>query len=99
MTLLNPAAHLGVLSALHVASNIYIQIGIVPLIMRSGKSAILIAEFVRDLHERQRVSLMDAAPEAARSAVSAHSDDVFRLHSRCPCACAGHRCRHIHETC
>jgi HAE1 family hydrophobic/amphiphilic exporter-1 len=64
-----PLALLGtvtVLSALHVANNIYIQIGIVLLIALSSKNAILIVEYARDLHERQGMSLAAAATEAAR---------------------------------
>ena len=64
-----PLALLGtvsVLSALHVANNIYIQIGIVLLIALSSKNAILIVEYARDLHERQGRSLAEAASEAAR---------------------------------
>jgi HAE1 family hydrophobic/amphiphilic exporter-1 len=56
----------GVLSALHVANNIYIQIGIVLLIALSSKNAILIVEYARDLHERQEMDLAAAATEAAR---------------------------------
>jgi HAE1 family hydrophobic/amphiphilic exporter-1 len=64
-----PLALLGtvsVLSALHVANNIYIQIGIVLLIALSSKNAILIVEFARDLHEKQGMNLAAAATEAAR---------------------------------
>jgi HAE1 family hydrophobic/amphiphilic exporter-1 len=64
-----PLALLGtvsVLSALHVANNIYIQIGIVLLIALASKNAILIVEYARDLHEQQGMSLADAAVEAAR---------------------------------
>ena len=64
-----PLALLGtvsVLSVLHVANNIYIQIGIVLLIALASKNAILIVEYARDLHEQQGMSLADAAVEAAR---------------------------------
>jgi len=64
-----PLALLGtvtVLSTLHVANNIYIQIGIVLLIALSSKNAILIVEYARDLHERQGMGLAQAAAEAAR---------------------------------
>jgi HAE1 family hydrophobic/amphiphilic exporter-1 len=64
-----PLALLGtvsVLSALHVANNIYIQIGIVLLIALSSKNAILIVEYARDLHEKEDVNLAEAAIEAAR---------------------------------
>ena len=64
-----PLALLGtvsVLSALHVANNIYIQIGIVLLIALSSKNAILIVEYARDLHEKQGMNLAAAATEAAR---------------------------------
>jgi len=64
-----PLALLGtvtVLSALHVANNIYIQIGIVLLIALSSKNAILIVEYARDLIAKRGMSLVDAAVEAAR---------------------------------
>jgi len=64
-----PLALLGtvsVLSALHVANNIYIQIGIVLLIALSSKNAILIVEYARDLHEKGGMGLAEAATEAAR---------------------------------
>ncbi len=56
----------GVLTAVHVANNIYIQIGIVLLIALSSKNAILIVEFARDLREKQGMTLAEAATEAAR---------------------------------
>ncbi|MGA7980006.1 MAG: multidrug efflux RND transporter permease subunit [Chromatiaceae bacterium] len=56
----------GVLTALHVANNVYIQIGIVLLIALSSKNAILIVEYARDLHEKQGMGLAEAATEAAR---------------------------------
>jgi HAE1 family hydrophobic/amphiphilic exporter-1 len=64
-----PLALLGtvsVLSMLHVANNIYIQIGIVLLIALSSKNAILIVEYARDLHEKQGMNLAEAATESAR---------------------------------
>jgi HAE1 family hydrophobic/amphiphilic exporter-1 len=56
----------GVLTAVQVANNIYIQIGIVLLIALSSKNAILIVEFARDLREKQGMALTEAATEAAR---------------------------------
>jgi HAE1 family hydrophobic/amphiphilic exporter-1 len=56
----------GVLTALHVANNIYVQIGIVLLIALSSKNAILIVEYARDLHEKHGLGLTRAATEAAR---------------------------------
>jgi HAE1 family hydrophobic/amphiphilic exporter-1 len=56
----------GVLTAVHIANNIYIQIGIVLLIALSSKNAILIVEFARDLREKQGMTLAEAATEAAR---------------------------------
>ncbi len=55
----------GVLSALQVPNNIYVQIGIVLLIALSSKNAILIVEYARDLHA-QGMGLAEAAIEAAR---------------------------------
>ena len=54
------------LSALHVANNIYIQIGIVLLIALSSKNSILIVEYARDLIAQRGMSIADAAVEAAR---------------------------------
>jgi HAE1 family hydrophobic/amphiphilic exporter-1 len=56
----------GVLTGLQVANNIYVQIGIVLLIALSGKNAILIVEYARDLHEKKGMGLAEAATEAAR---------------------------------
>jgi HAE1 family hydrophobic/amphiphilic exporter-1 len=56
----------GVLSALQVANNIYVQIGLVLLIALSSKNAILIVEYACDLHEKRRMTLAEAAVEAAR---------------------------------
>jgi HAE1 family hydrophobic/amphiphilic exporter-1 len=55
----------GVLTGLQVANNIYVQIGIVLLIALSGKNAILIVEYARDLHEKKGMGLAEAATEAA----------------------------------
>ncbi len=46
-------------------NNIYMQIGLVLLIGLSAKSAIMIVEFAKQLHEEGR-SVVDAAVEAAR---------------------------------
>jgi HAE1 family hydrophobic/amphiphilic exporter-1 len=56
----------GVLSGLHVANNLYVQIGIVLLIALSGKNAILIVEYARDLQSKRGMGLLEAATEAAR---------------------------------
>jgi HAE1 family hydrophobic/amphiphilic exporter-1 len=56
----------GLLTGLHVANNLYVQIGIVLLIALSGKNAILIVEYARDLHEKQGRDLLEAATEASR---------------------------------
>ena len=56
----------GVLSALGVANNLYVQIGLVLLIALSSKNAILIVEYARDLRLKQGVAIEEAAIEAAR---------------------------------
>ncbi len=56
----------GVLTAVQVANNIYIQIGIVLLIALSSKNAILIVEYARDLRDKHGMGLAEAATEAAR---------------------------------
>ncbi|MEM9282474.1 MAG: multidrug efflux RND transporter permease subunit [Verrucomicrobiota bacterium] len=47
-------------------NNVYTQIGIVLLIGLSTKSAILIVEFAKELHEKEGKSVFDAALEATR---------------------------------
>jgi HAE1 family hydrophobic/amphiphilic exporter-1 len=54
------------LSALGVANNLYVQIGLVLLIALSSKNAILIVEFARDLRHKQGMAIDAAAVEAAR---------------------------------
>jgi HAE1 family hydrophobic/amphiphilic exporter-1 len=64
-----PIALLGTvatLSPLKVASNLYMQIGLVLLIALASKNAILIVEFARDLRIKQQREILDAAVEAAR---------------------------------
>jgi hydrophobic/amphiphilic exporter-1 (mainly G- bacteria), HAE1 family len=56
----------GVLSALGVANNLYVQIGLVLLIALSSKNAILIVEYARDLRLKKGVAIEEAAIEAAR---------------------------------
>jgi HAE1 family hydrophobic/amphiphilic exporter-1 len=56
----------GVLSALGVANNLYVQIGLVLLIALSSKNAILIVEYARDLRLKQDMAIEAAAVEAAR---------------------------------
>ena len=47
-------------------NNVYVQIGIVALMGLAAKNAILIVEFAKENHERQGMSLLQAASEGAR---------------------------------
>jgi HAE1 family hydrophobic/amphiphilic exporter-1 len=55
----------GVLTPLHVANNIYVQIGLVLLIALSAKNAILIVEVAQELR-REKHSIIEAAATASR---------------------------------
>jgi hydrophobic/amphiphilic exporter-1 (mainly G- bacteria), HAE1 family len=55
----------GVLTPLHIANNIYVQIGLVLLIALSAKNAILIVEVAQELR-RENHSLVEAAAGASR---------------------------------
>ena len=46
-------------------NNVYVQIGVVMIIGLAAKNAILIVEFARHLHERNGMSILEAALEAA----------------------------------
>lgn len=63
-----PIAALGALlavAAVGMAVNLYTQIGLVLLIGLSTKSAILIVEFAKNLHEQEGLSIWEAAVKAA----------------------------------
>jgi hydrophobic/amphiphilic exporter-1 (mainly G- bacteria), HAE1 family len=55
----------GVLTPLHIANNIYVQIGLVLLIALSAKNAILIVEVAQELRRENR-SIAEAAATASR---------------------------------
>jgi hydrophobic/amphiphilic exporter-1 (mainly G- bacteria), HAE1 family len=64
-----PIAVLGTVAALKlvgVASNLYMQIGVVLLIALAAKNAILVVEFARNLRVNEGREIADAAIEAAR---------------------------------
>ena len=52
-------------AAVGMAVNLYTQIGLVLLIGLSTKSAILIVEFAKNLHEEEGLSIWEAAVKAA----------------------------------
>jgi HAE1 family hydrophobic/amphiphilic exporter-1 len=47
-------------------NNLYTQVGLVLMIALASKNAILIVEFARDLHHRDRLTITEAAVEATR---------------------------------
>jgi HAE1 family hydrophobic/amphiphilic exporter-1 len=64
-----PIALLGTVAALTslgVASNLYMQIGLVLLIALASKNAILIVQYARDLRIKEHREILDAAIEASR---------------------------------
>ena len=58
-------AFLGV-TLVGLENNVYVQIGIVALMGLAAKNAILIVEFAKEGHEKQGLSLADAAKEGAK---------------------------------
>jgi HAE1 family hydrophobic/amphiphilic exporter-1/multidrug efflux pump len=58
-------AFLGV-TAVGLENNVYVQVGIVALFGLAAKNAILIVEFAKEYHERQGMSLVDAAIQGAK---------------------------------
>ncbi|MGM9994206.1 MAG: efflux RND transporter permease subunit [Candidatus Avigastranaerophilus sp.] len=67
--LIAPIAALGALifqMMMGLSFDLYAQIGMITLIGVAAKQSILIVEFARDLHEKQELSIEDAAIEAAR---------------------------------
>jgi HAE1 family hydrophobic/amphiphilic exporter-1 len=69
VVLVVPIALVGVLLAQLTRgydNNLYTQVGLVLMIALASKNAILIVEFARDLHQRDGLSLTEAAVEATR---------------------------------
>jgi HAE1 family hydrophobic/amphiphilic exporter-1/multidrug efflux pump len=58
-------AFIGV-TAVGLENNVYVQIGIVALMGLAAKNAILIVEFAKEYHEKEGMSLADAAIEGAK---------------------------------
>jgi HAE1 family hydrophobic/amphiphilic exporter-1 len=63
MSLVGPVS---ILNGLHIANNLYVQIGLVLLIALSAKNAILIVEVARELRAEGK-AIAESAVEAARS--------------------------------
>ena len=90
-----PLAVLGTVLAVMMKgadNNVYTQIGITLLIGLASKNAILIVEFAMAEREKGK-SLMDAAVDAAKVTIPAHSDDLHCVHSRFYAAGGGVRGR------
>ena len=77
LALIGPAIALG---SVGLANNLYTQIGLMLLIALGAKNAILIVEVAREARKVEGKPIVEAAVEAARTALPADPDDLVRLH-------------------